>query len=184
MRNRIRQTCRNRLEELKDGVKNKRPDGGIADMLFDLSVRLKKTKGKKQYGYLSKDMKKRVDEIVKVISNQPDIREMYDLWYKLQCEKYRTYTDASPVKIPLEENREFRAVRNAVINSAKAIYGNEGIKDSPQPCDYAAAVIKFASSLIFDKSPVFSDQEEYDDIDRQLIREIRMVKNGEPVLSM
>ena len=166
VRDRIRQTYRDRLEELKE------------------KVRLKKVKGKKQYGYLSKDMKKRVDEIVKAISDQPDIREMYDLWYELQCEKYRTYTNATPAKIPFEENKEFRAVRNAVINSAKAIGQTNGTKADCQPKDYAAAIIKFASSLICEKSPTFSYDEEYDDIDKKLRREIRMVKNGEPMMTL
>lgn len=182
VRNRIRQTYRDRLEELKD--KHKQPNNEITLMLTDLSVRLKNVKGKKQYGYLSKSLKKRVDEIVKAISNQPDIRKMYDLWYELQCEKYRTYTDAVPDKIPLEENKEFRAIRNAVINSAKAIGQNKDKEESYKPIDYAAAIMNFVSSLIYEKSPSFSYEEEYDDIDRKLKREIRMVKNGEPVMSM
>ena len=182
VRDRIRQTYRDRLEELKE--KRRPADNGIALMLSDLSVRLKKVKGKKQYGYLSKSLKKRVDEIVRLISDQPDIRKMYDLWYELQCEKYRTYTDVVPNKVPLEESKEFKAVRNAVINSAKAICQTNGTKIDLQPKDYVAAIVKFTSSLIYDSAPSFSREEEYDDIDRQLKKEIRMVKNGEPVLSM
>ena len=46
----------------------------------------------------------------------------YDLWYRCQCEVYRTYTtDAMPEKIPLEENKEFKSVRNEVVCAAAEI---------------------------------------------------------------
>ena len=65
-------------------------------------------KGKKVYGYLDKSAKQLTNEIVKLLSENGKIAELYDLWYRCQCEVYRTYTDAMPEKISLEENKEFK----------------------------------------------------------------------------
>ena len=53
-----------------------------------LSERLKKTKGKKIYGYLSRDIKDMVDDIVDELAKDETIAELYDLWY----EKERSFT--------------------------------------------------------------------------------------------
>ena len=83
-----------------------------------LCEKLSEHKGKKQYGYLNKNTKKIVDDIVKMIAADGRIAELYDLWYQCQCEIHRTYTDEMPAKIPLEENKEFKSVRNNVVATA------------------------------------------------------------------
>ena len=55
---------------------------------------------------------------MKLLSADGKIAELYDLWYRCQCEVYRTYTDVMPDKIPLEENKEFKSVRNEVVRAA------------------------------------------------------------------
>ena len=104
------------LDEIRDGSIEYAAE--IVLKLQLLSKRLSEHKGKKVYGYLDKDTKKLVDEIVKIISADGRIAELYDLWHKCRCETYRTYTDAMPEKIPLEENKEFKSVRNEVLKQA------------------------------------------------------------------
>ena len=58
---------------------------------------------------------------MKLLSADGKIAELYDLWYRCQCEVYRTYTDAMPEKIPFEENKEFKSVRNEVVRAAAEI---------------------------------------------------------------
>lgn len=99
--------------------------------LEELSLALDKHTGKKIYGYLSKKNRDLVDEIVKMVANDEKIIELYDLWYKLQCENYRNYTDQMPQKIPLESNKEFKSLRNFVVKSA-----SEMITDIPEPSDF------------------------------------------------
>ena len=53
----------------------------------------------------------------------------YDLWYRCQCEVYRTYTDVMPEKIPLEENKEFKSVRNEVVRAAAMYLIYKGYRD-------------------------------------------------------
>ena len=70
---------------------------------------------------LDKKTKALVNDIVKAIAVDQGIAELYDLWYKYQCEIYRTYTDDIPAKIPLEENEVFKSVRNNVVSTASSI---------------------------------------------------------------
>lgn len=86
-------------------------------MFEDLTEEIAKHKGKKVYGYLSKKAKSIVDNIVKTIADDEKIAELYDLWYRLQCEVFKTYTDKMPQKIPLEENKEFKSLRNFVVKT-------------------------------------------------------------------
>ena len=103
----------------------------LVQKLEELAVALDKHKGKKVYGYLSKKNKNMVDEIVKIVAEDEKISELYDLWYKLQCENYRNYTDQMPEKIPLETNKEFKSLRNFVVRSA-----SEMITDIPEPSEF------------------------------------------------
>lgn len=86
-----------------------------------LSEAITKHKGKKVYGYLNKGTKRIVDDIVKMIAQDEKIAELYELWYQLQCETYRIYTDKMPFKIPIEENKEFKSLRNFVIKATAEI---------------------------------------------------------------
>lgn len=103
----------------------------LVQKLEELSLSLETHKGKKVYGYLSKKNKDMVDEIVKLVARDKKIAELYDLWYRLQCENYRNYTDQIPEKIPLEFNKEFKSLRNFVVRSA-----SEMITDIPEPSEF------------------------------------------------
>lgn len=119
IRDYLRAQFRERMKEITDEIRSVSFDNPVFEMKFyKLAERLKRINGKKQYGYLDRNTKKQVNEIVKLIASEPHIAELYDLWYKCQCEIRRTYTDAMPEKLPLEINPEFKAIRNAVVKSA------------------------------------------------------------------
>jgi hypothetical protein len=87
-------------------------------MFQQLQTELCQHRGKKVYGYLNAETKKTVNEIVKMIAETPEIAELYDKWYEYKCATVRLYTDAVQEKIPLEENREFKSIRNMVVKAA------------------------------------------------------------------
>ena len=123
------------IEEISGGTIEY--DSEIVLKLQFLSEKLSEHKGKKVYGYLDKDTKKLVDEIVRMIAGDERIAELYDLWHKCRCETFRTYTDAMPEKIPLEENKEFKSIRNEVVKIAsdlKTAFDFYG-KDDSEPSD-------------------------------------------------
>lgn len=93
----------------------------IEELLLQLSDRLSRTTGKKVYGYLKPDVKAIVDQIVAELAGDESIRKLYDLWYEQREDVLRTYTDTFPDRVPLEQNKEFKSIRNAVIQEALKI---------------------------------------------------------------
>ena len=87
----------------------------ITQMLLQLSDRLSKRKGKKQYGYLNAGTKKLVDNIVSALTCDERIQELYGHWYDLKEDVLRTYTNQLPDRIPLEQQKEFKSIRNIVV---------------------------------------------------------------------
>lgn len=93
----------------------------IEELLIRLADRLSRTTGKKVYGYLKPDVKAIVDQIVAELAGDENIQKLYDLWYEQREDVLRTYTDTFPERIPLEQNKEFKSIRNAVIQEALKI---------------------------------------------------------------
>ena len=119
-RDQIKENFRKRMDLLLSDLSNGNFDFNLEIILkFEkLREKINEHKGKKVYGYLNKSTKSLVDEIVKLVANDEKISELYDLWYAHKCETYRTYTDVMPEKILLEENDEFKSLRNAVVKMA------------------------------------------------------------------
>ena len=120
VRDNLKERYRQQIAELIASIR----ENGVAvspelhDKFARLSEILSSHKGKKIYGYLDRSAKKLTDEIVGLLAKEEKISALYDLWYRYRCEVFRTYTDTMPEKIPLEENKEFKSVRNAVVTAA------------------------------------------------------------------
>lgn len=93
----------------------------IEELLIRLADRLSRTTGKKVYGYLKPDVKAIVDQIVAELAGDENIRKLYDLWYEQREDVQQTYTDTFPERVPLEQNKEFKPIRNAVIQEVLKI---------------------------------------------------------------
>ena len=135
----IKEHCRRRIAELCAQI-----NGGnhafsleILAKMELLSEKLSKHKGKKVYGYLDKNTKALVKDIVKMLGADEQISAMYDAWYRYKCEIVRTYTDEIPDKIPIEDNEEFKSIRNAVVKSAAEISSPSAQPDREIDYDYA-----------------------------------------------
>ncbi len=90
----------------------------IEQLMRELAERLKCAAGKKQYGYLSASLKAVVNEIVDELAKDARIAAAYDLWYQLREEVLRTYRNDLPDRLPLSEQKEFKRIRNLVIEEA------------------------------------------------------------------
>lgn len=108
------------VEEINNGYYS---NPQVEQLLIQLSQRLANTTGKKVYGYLKADVKAIVDEIVAELAKDENIRKLYDLWYEQREEVLGTYTDHFPDRQPLEQNKEFKSIRNAVIQEAMKLQG-------------------------------------------------------------
>ena len=90
-------------------------------MIWKLSRQLGEVKGKKSYGYLPRPMKRQVDEIVDQLEQIPIVNECYQKWWELQCQVNEFYSGNKQQRPPLSKQKEFRAIRNAVIREAENI---------------------------------------------------------------
>ena len=90
----------------------------LEEMLLHLADRLSRTRGKKVYGYLKADVKSIIDSIVDEIASDERISALYDLWYEQRESVIKTYTDELPERVPLSQNKEFKSIKNAVLQEA------------------------------------------------------------------
>lgn len=123
-RDQLRQSSKERVAQIVEEISNgyySNPQ--VEQLLIQLSQRLANTTGKKVYGYLKADVKAIVDEIVAELAKNENIRKLYDLWYEQRENVLRTYTDHFPERVPLEQNKEFKSIRNAVIQEALRLNG-------------------------------------------------------------
>lgn len=101
----------------------------LEEKLLLLADKLSRTSGKKVYGYLKADVKNLIDSIVDLIADDERVSNLYGLWYEQKFSIIRTYTDEMPVKIPLSQNKEFKSVKNMIINQAMNIVLKKDVFD-------------------------------------------------------
>ena len=90
----------------------------IEQLMEHLARKLKNLSGKKQYGYLKAPLKSVVDEIVEELAKDERVARAYELWYELREEVLRTYKEDLPLRLPLSRQKEFKRIRNMVIEEA------------------------------------------------------------------
>ena len=93
----------------------------IEQKMEQLAGQLETVKGKKSYGYLPKSVKKTVDEVVDKLEELPVVRACYDRWCRLQGEVESYYHDKPRERKKLSQEKEFRQIKNAVIQEAERI---------------------------------------------------------------
>lgn len=103
------------IQQMQEGtLSNER----IEQLMMELSRQLRSTSGKKQYGYLKPSVKSLVDEIVDELERDERVVAAYNLWYEIREEVLRTYKDDLPERIPLSKQKEFKRIKNIVIQEA------------------------------------------------------------------
>lgn len=92
-----------------------------SQQLFNLILKLRKQldncKGKKVYGYLPKKIKDIVNEILKELMKDENLSELYSKWNEINNEKLSLYYDNKNKSIPIEDNKEFRSIKNKIIQA-------------------------------------------------------------------
>ena len=103
------------LRRMEDGTAD---NPRMEELMTHLADRLRFTSGKKQYGYLKAPLKAVVDEIVDELAKDPRVTNAYDLWYQMLEEVLRTYRNDLPERLPLSQQKEFKRIKNMVIQEA------------------------------------------------------------------
>lgn len=90
----------------------------IEKMMVRLAERLQNAGGKKVYGYLKRDVKNLVDQIVDELAKDERIDALYRAWGKWQDEILSTYQNSAPPLPPLSTQPQFKSLKNMVIAEA------------------------------------------------------------------
>ena len=118
VRDKLRYEAKNVMMDLLSELQNNNEfDPQLEQLILKLQSQLKNSKGKKVYGYLQPNVKKTVDLIVAQLAKNPVLKNMYEEWCSLEQQKYETYTSAVQKFPPLEENKVFKPIKNAVIRA-------------------------------------------------------------------
>lgn len=107
----------------------------IEQKMQELVFALGSVKGKKQYGFLPKEIKGIVDGIVDELAKQTEVAAYYDVWNKLRDELEAYYKDKPREHLPLSQQKEFRAIKNMVIREAENIRLGIQIFEDDEPVD-------------------------------------------------
>ena len=93
------------------------PNEHLQFLFVKLRKQLDQHKGKKVYGYLPKQIKATINEIVAHLSTEPAIEELYKEWNKVNREKLSLYYENKDPTVPLVDNKEFRSIKNMIIRA-------------------------------------------------------------------
>lgn len=119
LRDRLKKESREKIERLLAKIRDSYAPTSETEMLFlKLVSQLKICKGRKQYGYLPKDVKDTVNKIVVELGKDRDIARLNSEWNKVNREKLSLYHEKKKPDIPLEGNPEFRSIKNVIVRSA------------------------------------------------------------------
>ena len=109
------------------------PSEQLQFLFMKLRKQLDQHKGKKVYGYLPKQIKATVNEIVSHLATEPAIEELYKEWNKVNREKLSLYYENKDPTVPLVDNKEFRSIKNMIIKAVMELPPDVEISTSDVP---------------------------------------------------
>ena len=119
----VTEAAREAMREIIDQIeKIENPPESIQKKLLELALELRTVSGKKQYGYLKKLLKDKVDSIVDELEKLPEITEYYAVWNDLRDTLESYYKSRPRQHNPLSQQKEFRAIKNAIVQEAERLW--------------------------------------------------------------
>lgn len=175
-----RKTMRELAKEIQEGLCS-HPEA--EQLILELSTKLNSVKGKKKYGYLPKELKVLVNSIVDLMEQLPSVHACYEHWQELQGQVDGYYSDkVSERKIPLSQQKEFRQIKNAVIQAAEFLQNNYlSFEDKEPSAELDEGTILWASNKYWKLQAIIDAEdvsiEEKDDAVQELMQ---IAESGDP----
>ena len=120
--NDVTEAARETMQRIVDQIEHiAEPPLSIQQKLLELANELASTSGKKQYGYLKKPLKELVDSIVDELEALPEVAAYYAAWNGLRDTLEGYYKSTPRQHNPLSQQKEFRAIKNAIIQEAERL---------------------------------------------------------------
>ena len=118
----VTEAARAVMHELVDRMESvSEPSASVQQKLLELALELRTVSGKKQYGYLKKPLKDMVDSIVDELEKLPEVAAYYSVWNGLRDTLEGYYKNRPRQHNPLSQQKEFRAIKNAIIQEAERL---------------------------------------------------------------
>ena len=118
----VTEAAREIMREIVDRMESTaEPPVSIQEKLLELALELRAISGKKQYAYLKKPLKDMVDSIVDELEKLPEVAAYYSVWNGLRDTLEGYYKNRPRQHNPLSQQKEFRAIKNAIIQEAERL---------------------------------------------------------------
>ena len=118
----VTEAAREIMREIVDRMESTaEPPVSIQQKLLELAMELRTVSGKKQYAYLKKPLKDKVDEIVDELEKLPEVAAYYSVWNGLRDTLEGYYKNRPRQHNPLFQQKEFRAIKTAIIQEAERL---------------------------------------------------------------
>ena len=118
----VTEAARTTMREIVNQIETiENPPESIQQKLLELALELRTVTGKKQYGYLRKPLKDKVDEIVDELEKLPEVAAYYSVWNGLRDTLKGYYKSKPRQHNSLSQQKEFRAIKNAIIQEAERL---------------------------------------------------------------
>ena len=118
----VTEAAREIMREIVDRMESTaEPPASIQQKLLELALELRTASGKKQYAYLKKPLKDMVDSIVDELEKLPEVAAYYAVWNGVRDTLEGYYKNRPRQHNPLSQQKEFRAIKNAIIQEAERL---------------------------------------------------------------
>ena len=118
----VTEAARSVMHDLVDCMESvSEPPASIQEKLLELALELRAVSGKKQYAYLKKPLKDMVDSIVDELEKLPEVAAYYSVWNGLRDTLEGYYKNRPRQHNPLSQQKEFRTIKNAIIQEAERL---------------------------------------------------------------
>ena len=118
----VTESAREIMREIVDRMESTaEPPVSIQQKLLELAMELRTVSGKKQYAYLKKPLKDKVDSIVDELEKLPEVAAYYSVWNGVRDTLEGYYKNRPRQHNPLSQQKEFRAIKNAIIQEAERL---------------------------------------------------------------
>ena len=118
----VTEAARTAMHGLVDRLESiENPPESIQQKMLELALELRMVGGKKQYAYLKKPLKDMVDSIVDELEKLPEVAAYYSVWNGLRDTLEGYYKKRPRQHNPLSQQKEFRAIKNAIIQEAERL---------------------------------------------------------------
>lgn len=122
IRDELKNEAKNIIDDLLENIND---DVFVSNEMLELfqklAKQLKSYNGRLMYGYLPKSIKETVNNIVAEIAKDKNIEKLYSKWNEINREKLSLYYDKEKPDISLEDNKEFRSIKNYILKSVNLI---------------------------------------------------------------